>query len=62
MKLFFIISFIILLINCSFDNKSGIWENENLPKKNVDDNIFNDFEKISIKDSLLTKLFYQTQI
>ena len=55
MKLFFIISFIILLINCSFDNKSGIWENENLPKKKVDNNIFNDFEKISIKDSLFNQ-------
>ena len=54
MKLFFIISFIILLNNCSFDNKSGIWENENLPKKNAN-NIFNDFEKISIKDSLFNR-------
>ena len=54
MKLFFIISFIILLNNCSFDNKSGIWEDENLPKKNAN-NIFNDFEKISIKDSLFNQ-------
>ena len=28
MKLFFVISFIILFNNCSFDNKTGIWKNE----------------------------------
>ena len=29
MKLFYILIFSILLQSCSFDNKSGIWKNEN---------------------------------
>ena len=34
MKLFHFFLIIILLTNCSFDNKTGIWKNENL-KKNL---------------------------
>ncbi len=36
MRLIFILSFIIFFLSCSFDNKSGIWmnENQNLKKKN----------------------------
>ena len=38
---------------CSFDNKTGIWENEdNFSKK---DNIFKDFKKISVAESSFDK-------
>ena len=44
MKLLKLFSILILLQNCSFDNKSGIWKNENLEK--VEKSIFKDFETI----------------
>ena len=31
MRLFYILLTIIFLQSCSFDNKSGIWKNENMP-------------------------------
>ena len=50
MKLFYILLFSILLQSCSFDNKSGIWKNENevLVKKN---DPLSNFESLSsVKD------------
>ena len=47
MKLFFLISFLILLNNCSFDNKSGIWKNENIELSKENNEQFNDFKKFS---------------
>ena len=50
MKLFYILIFSILLQSCSFDNKSGIWKNENevLVKKN---DPLSNFESLSsVKD------------
>ena len=45
MKIFYFITVLILINNCSFDNKTGIWKNENpISKKNE---IFDDFKKIS---------------
>ena len=46
MKLFFLLIIFILLNSCSFDDKTGIWKNEqkNLEKKKK---IFKDFKKIS---------------
>ena len=49
MKLIYVIFFFLFLINCSFDNKSGIWENENIESK-IENNVFSEFKKISIKD------------
>ena len=44
MQRILIIILIILLSHCSFDNKSGIWQNEqNLSKK---DERFKDFKKV----------------
>ncbi len=39
MKIFFIYLFFILFNNCSFDNKSGIWKNENNIDKNQNDTL-----------------------
>ena len=52
MKLLKLFSILILIQNCSFDNKSGIWKNENLEK--VEKSIFKDFETIkSLNKSLI---------
>ena len=53
MKLFFALSLILFLNHCSFDNKTGIWKNEDIVvKKNKKDQIFKGFNKISkINDS-----------
>ncbi len=50
MKLSIILVFLLSLYSCSFDNKTGIWENENIIK---DENkkIFKDFKKIFISES-----------
>ena len=47
MKLFFIFFFFLVFTSCSFDNKTGIWKNENDINVEKDKNIFKDFEKIS---------------
>ena len=48
MKLFFALNLILLLNNCSFDNKTGIWKSEEIIVKadNIDKSI-EGFEKIS---------------
>jgi outer membrane protein assembly factor BamB len=55
MKIFFVIIVLVLLQNCSFDNKTGIWKNENLIT-NKKDNLFKDFEKLSITDEVFDKI------
>ena len=48
MKLYFILLITFLLTNCSFDNKTGIWQNEqNQQKKEKEEDIFKDFKTIS---------------
>ena len=47
MKFFYALVIIFFLNNCSFDNKSGIWKNENSISNNEDTNVFKDFKKIS---------------
>ena len=47
MKLKYIPIFFIILCNCSFDDKSGIWKNENINLDKAETDIFKDFEKIS---------------
>lgn len=46
MKLFLAFVSLIILLNCSFDNKSGIWKNSDLQKKNENVN-FKDFKTIT---------------
>ncbi len=45
MKFFFILVFLILLSHCSFDNKTGIWQNSNEVTSKKDDK-FKDFETL----------------
>ena len=47
MKFFYAFVILFFLNNCSFDNKSGIWKNENSISNNEDTNVFKDFKKIS---------------
>ena len=56
MKLFFLISFLILLNNCSFDKKSGIWKNENIELSKENNDQFNDFKKFSITEKEFNKI------
>ena len=51
MKLFYTVIFLFLLNACSFDNKTGIWNNENVISRK-DDDIFKDFKKISITEDI----------
>ena len=54
MKKIYIVFFSIIFFGCSFDNKSGIWENENkVLKKNNE--LFREFKKISISTNILEK-------
>ena len=45
---------IILLYSCSFDNKSGIWQNENLSTEDKN-NSFKEFRKLAITSDSLMK-------
>ena len=47
--------FIIIFYSCSFDNKSGIWKNENLITKDDNDS-FREFKKLSITYSPFNKI------
>ena len=55
MKNKIILLFILLFYGCSFDNKSGIWKNENLISKDNNDS-FRDFKKLSITYSPFNKI------
>ena len=55
MKRFFIITLIIILSNCSFDTKTGIWENNNVVnKKNIDR--FKDFETLYTEEKTFNRI------
>tara|TARA_E500000178_G_scaffold347063_1_gene399702 strand:- start:298 stop:1626 length:1329 start_codon:yes stop_codon:yes gene_type:complete len=47
MKLIFVFSFFLILSGCSFDDKSGIWKNENSLPQEKKENVFKDFIKVS---------------
>ena len=55
MKLFHALIILIFFQNCSFDNKSGIWKNENIKTKKNDD-IFKEFKKISKSSDAFNKI------
>jgi len=55
MKLFFVLIIFLTLNNCSFDNKTGIWKNENNNFKE-DKKIFKDFKKITIFEDSFNEL------
>ena len=54
MKLFFILFFLFFLNSCSFDNKTGIWNNDKVTKQK-DKIIFKDFKKIANSQSEFNK-------
>ncbi len=54
MKIRLIFFFIIFITGCSFDNKTGIWQNENSKKKSKI-NEFSQFKKFSIEKELFNK-------
>ena len=55
MKLFYALIILIIFNNCSFDNKTGIWKNENITFKEKND-IFSDFEDLSISNSSFDRI------
>ena len=55
MKNKIIILFFILFYGCSFDNKSGIWKNENLITEETNDSL-KEFKKLSITSSPFNKI------
>ncbi len=55
MKLFYTLLILIFLQNCSFDNKSGIWKNENTISKKERD-IFKDFETLNVSNQRFKKI------
>ena len=55
MKLFYALVILIIFQNCSFDNKTGIWNNENSISKK-DNDLFREFEKISITDDIFEEI------
>ena len=55
MKLYFILIIAFFLNNCSFDNKTGIWDNEkNITRKSNDQ--FKDFERISSSQEVFDQI------
>jgi outer membrane protein assembly factor BamB len=55
MKLFYVIIFLLFFQNCSFDNKTGIWKNENIVSKK-DINLFEAFEPLSSTNKTFDKI------
>ncbi len=54
MKKFYLLFLLILLNNCSFDNRSGIWKNE-LETISKKDGTFKDFIKISSEENIFDR-------
>ncbi len=50
MKLFYALIILIIFNNCSFDNKTGIWKNENTISKETNDT-FSEFEDLTSSNS-----------
>ena len=55
MKLFICFIILILFTNCSFDNKTGIWKNQNDASIN-ENKVFDEFQTLSSSN----KAFYKT--
>ena len=56
MKLFTSFLILILMLGCSFDNKSGIWNSESNPKIGKENQVFSDFETLSTKNKTFNKI------
>ena len=55
MKNYILILIIILFYSCSFDNKSGIWKNENSITEDTND-IFRDFKKLAVTTNAFNQI------
>ena len=55
MKLILAVTLLFFFTNCSFDNKSGIWKNENNIDKNQKDS-FSQFKNISTSIDPFTEI------
>ena len=55
MKIFYFIVILMLLNNCSFDNKTGIWKNENNTSSKEND-IFKEFKNVSISNKTFNEV------
>ena len=56
MRLFYTFIILILFQNCSFDNKTGIWNNENIITTNKDTDLFKEFKKLSSAQVFFDKI------
>ena len=69
MKSFYVLLIFFLLLNCSFDDKSGIWKSNNKISKK-DNDLFKKFESISLTQNKFNKIitldknykFYKTDL
>ena len=60
MKLFYALIILIIFNNCSFDNKTGIWKNENITS-DVSNDVFSKFEKLSTSNSSFDKIIVKPE-
>ena len=56
MKLFQALIIFILLQNCSFDNKTGIWKNNSNTTSDTKNTMFDDFRKLSTENQSFKKI------
>ena len=50
-----------LILGCSFDNKTGIWENSNSPKNIKKKDRFEDFKKLFKEENIINKIKEKTK-
>tara|TARA_B110000211_G_C14085783_1_gene556615 strand:+ start:3232 stop:4557 length:1326 start_codon:yes stop_codon:yes gene_type:complete len=55
MKIFYALIILLLFQNCSFDNKTGIWKNENEPSAK-EKNIFSEFKNLSSSNEVFNEI------
>ena len=55
MKLLFIFLILLLFLNCSFDNKTGIWKNNSNISKNKLGS-FEDFKQIGVREASFNEI------
>ena len=60
MKLFYALLILIIFNNCSFDNKTGIWKNENITS-DVSNDIFSEFEELSTSNLSFDKIIVKPE-
>ena len=54
MKLFYVLIILTIFCSCSFDNKSGIWDNSNISDK--ENKLFKDFKEVSISSDQFNEI------